>query len=225
MGATDQGVIGQSVRRKEDVRFLTGAGQYTDDVTFPHQTCGYFLRSPHAHAKIRKFDTAKAKAAPGVVAIFTGEDLTGVNGLPCGWLITGTDSKPMNEPPHPVLAQGKVRHVGDQLALVVAETLHQAKDAAELIEVDYEILPAVINCVDALKPGAPQIHEQAPGNKCYTWALGDKAAVDAAFAKAATVSKLDIVNNRLIPNAIEPRAAVASYSRADDSYTPTAASC
>ncbi len=154
-----------------------------------------------------------------MVAIYTGADLTGVNGLPCGWLITGTDGKPMNEPPHPVLAQGKVRHVGDQVALVIAETLHQAKDAAELIDVDYEVLPAVVNCVDALKPGAPQIHDQAPGNKCYTWALGDKAAVDAAFAKAATVSKLDIVNNRLIPNAIEPRAAVASYSRADDSYT------
>ena len=219
MGATDQGVIGQSVRRKEDMRFLTGAGQYTDDVTFPHQTCGYFLRSPHAHAKIRKIDTAKAKAAPGVVAIFTGEDLTGVNGLPCGWLITGTDGKPMNEPPHPVLAQGKVRHVGDQVALVIAESANQAKDAAELIDVDYEVLPAVVNCVEALKPGAPQIHDQAPGNKCYTWALGDKAAVDAAFAKAASVSKLDIVNNRLIPNAIEPRAAVASYSRSDDSYT------
>ncbi len=219
MGATDQGVIGQSVRRKEDLRFLTGAGQYTDDVTFAHQTCGYFLRSPHAHAKIRSIDTAKAKAAPGVVAIFTGADLTGVNGLPCGWLITGTDGKPMNEPPHPVLAQGKVRHVGDQVALVIAETLHQAKDAAELIDIDYEVLPAVVNCVNALKQGAPQIHEQAPGNKCYTWALGDKAAVDAAFAKAAHVTKLDIVNNRLIPNAIEPRAAVASYSRADDSYT------
>jgi len=219
MGATDQGVIGQSIRRKEDVRFLTGAGQYTDDVTFPHQTCGYFLRSPHAHAKIRGIDSTKAKAAPGVVAIFTGDDLTGVNGLPCGWLITGSDGKPMNEPPHPVLAQGKVRHVGDQVALVIAETLLQAKDAAELIDVDYEMLPSVVNCVDALKPGAPQIHDQAPGNKCYTWALGDKAAVDAAFAKAATVSKLDIINNRLIPNAIEPRAAVASYSRADDSYT------
>ncbi len=219
MGANDTGVIGQSVRRKEDLRFLTGMGQYTDDVTFPHQTCGYFLRSPHAHAKIRAIDLAKAKAAPGVVAIFTGDDLTGVNGLPCGWLITGTDGKPMNEPPHPVLAQGKVRYVGDQVALVIAETAHQAKDAAELIDVDYEVLPAVVNCVDALKPGAPQIHEQAAGNKCYTWALGDKAAVDAAFAKAATVSRLDIVNNRLIPNAIEPRAAVASYSRADDSYT------
>ncbi|HQR12550.1 MAG TPA: xanthine dehydrogenase family protein molybdopterin-binding subunit [Casimicrobiaceae bacterium] len=219
MGANDTGVIGQSVRRKEDVRFLTGVGQYTDDVTMPHQACGYFLRSPHAHARIRRIDLAKAKAAPGVVAIFTGDDLTGVNGLPCGWLITGTDGKPMNEPPHPVLAQGKVRHVGDQVALVIAESAHQAKDAAELIDVDYDVLPSVVNCVDALKPGAPQIHEQAPGNKCYTWALGDKSAVDAAFSKAATVSRLDIVNNRLIPNAIEPRAALASYSRADDSYT------
>jgi carbon-monoxide dehydrogenase large subunit len=219
MGATDQGVIGQSIRRKEDVRFLTGAGQYTDDVNFAHQTCGYFLRSPHAHAKIRSIELTKARAAPGVVAIFTGADLTGVNGLPCGWLITGSDGKPMNEPPHPVLAQDKVRHVGDQVALVIAETMHQAKDAAELIDVDYEVLPAVVNCVEALQPGAPRIHDQAPGNKCYTWALGDKAAVDAAFAKAVTVSKLDIVNNRLIPNAIEPRAAVASYSRADDSYT------
>ena len=219
MGANDTGLIGQAVRRKEDLRFLTGAGQYTDDVNPPHHTHAYFLRSPHAHAKLRKVDTAKAKAAPGVVAVFTGADLTGINGLPCGWLITGTDGKPMNEPPHPVLAQGKVRHVGDPVALVIAETPHEAKDAAELIDVDYEVLPAVVNCVAALKPGAPQIHDEAPGNKCYTWALGDKAAVDAAFARAAHVAKVDIVNNRLVPNAIEPRAAVASYSRADDSYT------
>jgi len=218
MGATEQGVIGQSIRRKEDYRFLTGAGQYTADVYPQHHSHAYFLRSPHAHAKIRHIDTTKAKAAPGVLAVFTGADLTGVNGLPCGWLITGTDGKPMNEPPHPVLAQGKVRYVGDHVALVVAETPNQAKDAAELIDVDYEVLPAVVNCVEALKPGAPQIHDGAPGNKCYTWALGDKAAVDAAFASAAQVSKLDIVNNRLIPNAIEPRAAVATYNRADDSY-------
>jgi carbon-monoxide dehydrogenase large subunit len=219
MGANEPSVVGQSVRRKEDLRFLTGAGQYTDDVTMAQQTHAYFLRSPHAHANIRAIDTTKAKAASGVVGVFTGADLTGVNGLPCGWLITGTDGKPMNEPPHPVLAQGKVRYVGDAVALVVAESLAQAKDAAELIDVDYDVLPAVVNCVAALKPGAPQIHEQAPGNKCYTWALGDKAAVDAAFAKAAHVTKLDIVNNRLIPNAIEPRAAVASYSRGDDAYT------
>src|SRR5215831_17187623 len=217
MSATEQGVIGTSVKRKEDYRFLTGAGQFTDDVNPPNHVHAYFLRSPHAHAKIRKIDTSKAKAAPGVV-VYTGEDLTGVNGLPCGWLITGTDGKPMNEPPHPVLAQGKVRYVGDPVVLVIAESLAQAKDAAEQINVDYEMLPAVVNCVEALKPGAPQLHEQAAGNKCYTWALGDKAACDAAFAKAAHVTKLDIVNNRLVPNAIEPRAAVASYNKADDSF-------
>ena len=212
-------LIGQSVRRKEDVRFLTGAGQYTNDIVGARTTHAVFLRSPHAHARIRGIDLARAKAAPGVVAIFTGADLTGVNGLPCGWLITGTDGKPMAEPPHPVLAKGKVRYVGDSVALVIAETLHEAKDAAELIDVDYDVLPAVVNCVDALKPGAPQIHDEAPGNKCYTWAIGDAAATDAGFAKAAHVTTLDIVNNRLIPNAIEPRAAMASYSRSDDSYT------
>ena len=219
MGANDSGYIGQSLKRKEDLRFLIGAGQYTDDVDMQHQTRGYFLRSPHAHARIRRIDTAKAKAAPGVVAIYTGADLDGVNGLPCGWLITAVDGTPMKEPPHPVLAKGKVRYVGDTVALVVAETRDQAKDAAELIEVDYEVLPAVVNPVDALKPGAPQIHDEAPGNKCYTWSIGDKAAVDAAFAKAAHVTRLDLVNNRLIPNAIEPRAAIASYNRADDAYT------
>ena len=223
MGANDPtglgSVIGQSVLRKEDARFLTGTGQFTDDVSMLRQTYAYFLRSPHAHAAIRSIDAQKAKRSPGVVGVFTGADLTGVNGLPCGWLITGTDGKPMNEPPHPVLAQGKVRYVGDAVALVVAESIDQAKDAAEQIVVDYDVLPAVVNCVDALQSGAPQLHEQAPGNKCYTWALGDKAAVDAAFAAAAHVTKLDIVNNRLVPNAIEPRAALASYNRADDAYT------
>ena len=219
MGASDLNSVGQSVRRKEDYRFLTGTGQYTDDINPQHHAHAWFLRSPHAHARIRGIDTVRAKAAPGVIAILTGDDLTGVNGLPCGWLITGTDGQPMKEPPHPILAQGKTRYVGDGVALVIAETPDQAKDAAELIAVDYEVLPAVVNPVDALKSGAPGIHDGAPGNKCYTWALGDKAAVDAAFAGAAHVTKLDIVNNRLIPNAIEPRAAVASYSRADDSYT------
>jgi carbon-monoxide dehydrogenase large subunit len=219
MGANETGYIGQSVRRKEDARFLMGAGQYTDDVSMAQQTQAFFLRSPHAHARIRGIDTAKAKKAPGVVAIYTGADLEGVNGLPCGWLITSVDGTPMKEPPHHVLAKGKVRYVGDHVALVVAETLNQAKDAAELIEVDYEVLPAVVNPADALKSGAPQLHDEAPGNKCYTWAIGDKAAVDAAFAKAAHVTKIDIVNNRLIPNAIEPRAAVASYNRAEDAYT------
>ena len=223
MGANDTtalaSTIGQPVLRKEDARFLTGTGQYTNDVSMPRQTCAYFLRSPHAHAAIRSIDVVKAKTLPGVVEIFTGADLTGVNGLPCGWLITGTDGKPMNEPPHPVLAQGKVRYVGDAVALVIAESIAEAKDAAEQIGVDYDVLPAVVNPVDALAPGAPLIHDQAPGNKCYTWAIGDKAAVDTAFATAAHVTKLDIVNNRLIPNAIEPRAALAVYDRADDAYT------
>jgi carbon-monoxide dehydrogenase large subunit len=219
MGANDKGVIGERVLRKEDARFLTGTGQYTDDVTLPHQAYATFLRSPHAHATIRGIDTASAAKAPGVLAVYTAADLKGVNGLPCGWLITGTDGKPMNEPPHPVLASGKVRYVGDPVAVVVAESITQAKDAAEMIEVDYDVLPAVVNPVDALKAGAPQIHAEAPGNKCYTWALGDKAAVDAAFAKAAHVTKIDIDNNRLIPNAIEPRAANAAYNAADDAYT------
>ena len=168
-------------------------------------------RSARSTPRRRRRRRASSRSSPAPTS-------TGVNGLPCGWLITGTDGKPMNEPPHPVLAQGKVRHVGDPgRAGRSRRRAHQAKDAAEAIDVDYEVLPAVVNCVDALKPGAPQIHDGAPGNKCYTWALGDKAAVDAAFAKAAHVAKLDIVNNRLIPNAIEPRAAVASYNRADDS--------
>jgi len=219
MGANETGYIGQSVKRKEDARFLTGTGQYTDDVALPNQTQAFFLRSPHAHATIRGIDVSKAKAAPGVVAVYTAADLEGVNGLPCGWLITSVDGTPMKEPPHPVLAKGKVRYVGDPVALVVAETRDQAKDAAELIDVDYDVLPAVVNAVDALKPGAPQIHDEAPGNKCYTWSIGDKAGVDAAFAKAAHVTRLDLVNNRLIPNAIEPRAAVVTYNRADDAYT------
>ncbi|MBK7333332.1 MAG: xanthine dehydrogenase family protein molybdopterin-binding subunit [Betaproteobacteria bacterium] len=219
MGASEQGLIGQSVKRKEDVRFLTGAGQYTDDITLPRQTYAVFVRSPHAHAKVRKVDTSRAKAAPGVVGVFTGADLEGVGGLPCGWLITSLDGTPMKEPPHPVLAQGKVRYVGDRVALVVAESLPQAKDAAELVDVDYEVLAAVVSPADAIKPGAPVVHDIAPDNRCYTWGLGDKAATEAAFAKAAHVTKIDIVNNRLIPNAIEPRAANASYSRADDSYT------
>jgi carbon-monoxide dehydrogenase large subunit len=213
------GVIGQPLRRKEDARFLTGNGQYTNDVVAPNTTHAFFLRSPHAHARINAIDVGRAQTSPGVVAVYTGNDLTGVNGLPCGWLITSTDGTPMREPPHPVLAQGAVRYVGDAVALVIADTLDHAKDAAEAIEVDYDPLPAVVNCVESLKAGAPQLHESAPGNKCYTWAIGDRAAVDAAFATAAHVTKLDIVNNRLIPNAIEPRAAIASYSRADDSYT------
>jgi len=214
-------LIGARVERKEDYRFLTGAGQYTDDVALPRQTYAVFVRSPHAHAKIRSIKKDAALKAPGVLAVYTGEDLAAakVGGLPCGWLITGTDGQPMKEPPHPPLAQGKVRYVGDHVAVVIAESLSAARDAADLVQVDYEPLPAVVDASKATQKGAPALHDIAPDNKCYTWALGDKAAVDAAFAKAAHVTKLEFINNRLIPNAIEPRAANATYSRADDSYT------
>jgi aerobic carbon-monoxide dehydrogenase large subunit len=214
-------LIGARVERKEDYRFLTGAGQYTDDVALPRQTWAAFVRSPHAHAKIKSIKKDKALKAPGVLAVYTGEDLAAgkVGGLPCGWLLTGTDGQPMKEPPHPPLAQGKARYVGDHVAVVIAETQDAARDAAELVEVDYEVLPAVVDASKAMQKGAPALHDIAPDNKCYTWALGDKAAVDAAFAKAAHVTKLEFINNRLIPNAIEPRAANATYSRADDSYT------
>jgi aerobic carbon-monoxide dehydrogenase large subunit len=212
--------IGQPLRRREDQRFLTGAGQYTDDVVLPGQTYGVFLRSPYAHARIKSIDTTAASKAPGVVKIFVGADLAEakVGGLPCGWLIHSKDGTPMKEPAHPVLAQGKVRHVGDQVALVVAETTLQAKDACELIEVDYEELPAVIDITKAAGVGS-SVHDDVPGNVCYDWSHGDAAAVDAAFAKAAHVSKLSFANNRLIPNAMEPRAANAQYTKHDESYT------
>ena len=215
------GGIGTSVKRKEDYRFLTGSGTYTDDVALHGQTHAFFLRSPHAHAVIRRIDKSRAAEAPGVIAIHTGDDIAAakVGGLPCGWLITDVNGQPMKEPLHPLLAHGKVRYVGDHVAVVIAETLAQARDAAELIEVDYEVLPAVVDVADARKPGAAVLHDIAPDNTCYVWSIGDKGEVDKAFAGAAHVTKLEFVNNRLIPNAIEPRAAVASYSRADESYT------
>ena len=219
MSATN--FIGQSVKRKEDYRFLTGEGTYTDDVVLPRQTHACFVRSPHAHAKIRKIAKDKALKAPGVVAIFTGEDIAAakVGGLPCGWLITDVNGAPMKEPPHPVLAQGKVRYVGDHVAVVIAESIEQARDAADLLETDYEVLPAVVNASVARAQGAPVLHDIAPDNTCYVWGIGDKAAVDKAFASAHHVTTLEFVNNRLIPNAIEPRAANAQYSRSDESYT------
>jgi carbon-monoxide dehydrogenase large subunit len=208
-------MIGAGVKRKEDFRFLTGAGQYTDDVVFPQQSYGVFLRSPHAHAKIRGIDTAAAKQSPGVIAIFTGADLAADN---VGG-VHSTDGKPMNEPPHPVIAHDKVRHVGDQVALVIAESVKEAKDAVELIDVDYDVLPAAVDTASASNPGQPLVHDGVADNVCYNWGHGDKARTDAAFAQAAHVTTLDIVNQRLIPNAIEPRAVNASYSKYDDSYT------
>lgn len=213
--------IGEAYKRKEDVRFLTGQGQYTADVFMERQSHAVFVRSPHAHAVVKSVDIAAAKGMPGVIGVFTGQDIDGkMGGLPCGWLINNPDGTPMNEPPHPILAVGKVRYVGDHVALVVAETLEQARNAAEAVQVDYDVLPALVHVADAAKKASGvTIHEQAPDNQCYKWALGDKAAVDATFASAAHVTKLDLVNNRLIPNAIEPRVAVAAYNRANEEYT------
>ncbi len=212
-------MIGAPVRRKEDQRFITGRGSYTDDIQRPYQTYAYFLRSPHAHANINRIDTSAAAKMPGVVAIYTGEDLTGVGDLICGWMITSKDGSPMHAGSHPALAKGKVRYVGDHVAVVIAETLDQAKSAAAEIKVDYGVLPAVTDLAKAGAAGSPQIHEAAPRNVVYEWVIGDQGAVEAAFRSAAHVTKLDMVNNRLIPNAIEPRAAIGEYDAGTESFT------
>ncbi|MDR6293065.1 MULTISPECIES: xanthine dehydrogenase family protein molybdopterin-binding subunit [Inquilinus] len=213
--------IGAPLRRKEDFRFLTGNGHYTDDINRPGQAFAYFLRSPVAHARIRSIDTSAAAAAPGVVAIFTGDDLAKdkIGGLICGWMVKSKNGEPMKAGPHPALAQGKVRYVGDHVAVVIAETKDQAKDAAEKIEVDYEELPAVVATNSARKAGAALVHDDIPANTVYEWELGNKADVEAAFARASHVTKLDLENNRLIPNAMEPRAAIGEYDRGSDSFT------
>jgi carbon-monoxide dehydrogenase large subunit len=213
--------IGVSVRRKEDVRFLSGRGNYTDDINRPNQLHAYIRRSDRPHAKINGIDTAAAKQAPGVVAVFTGADMAAdnVGGLPCGWQIHNKDGSPMAEPPHPVLATGKVRHVGDPVVVVIAETKQQAKDAAEQIAIDYQDLPAAASLRDAIAPGAALVHDDVPGNICYDWHIGDKALVDAAFAKAAKVVRLDLLNNRLIPNAMEPRAALGDFDTSNGDFT------
>src|SRR5207237_4234765 len=186
-GVKPMSSIGTPVRRREDYRFLTGQGTYTDDINRPGQVHAFILRSPHANARLGRIDTGAAKSAPGVAAVFTGQDLAadGIGGLPCGWLINSKDGSPMKEPPHPVLAVERVRHVGDPVAVIIADSLQQARDAAEQIAVDYAVEPAVVDVADALKPGAPQVWgDQAPGNVCYDWHLGDAAAVDAAIGRA-----------------------------------------
>jgi carbon-monoxide dehydrogenase large subunit len=211
--------IGAAVRRKEDHRFITGKGQYTDDINRPGQTYAYFLRSPHAHAKLNKVDIAKASAMPGVVAIYTGADIAAdkVGGLICGWMIHSKDGTPMRAGPHPVLAQGKVRYVGDHVAVVIAETLSQAKDAAEAIDVDYGVLPSNVDTAKA--QSGPEVHSEAPKNTVYDWHIGDKGATEAAFKAAKHVTTLDIINNRLVPNAMEPRAAIGEYDSGNDALT------
>jgi carbon-monoxide dehydrogenase large subunit len=213
--------IGKPVVRREDARFLTGKGQYTDDITLPGQAYGVFVRSPYAHARIRSLDTSAAAAAPGVVGILTGDHFKAVGGLPCGWLINSLDGTPMKEPRHPVLADGKVRYVGDRVALVVADTLQQAKEAAALVEVDYDELPPVVDTGGAKGASAPgqSVHDEAPDNVCYHWGIGDQAGTDEAFKTAAHVTTLHFRNNRLVPNAMEPRAANAAYDVNADNYT------
>ncbi len=213
--------IGARVRRREDLRFLTGRGNYVTDITRPRMVHGVFVRSPYAHARIRSLQTANALKSAGTLAVLTGEDLEadGVGGVPCAWGISGRDGQPMKEPRHPALAQGKVRCVGDAVAFVVAETLDQARTAAEQVAVEYDPLPAVTGVVEALKPGAPLLFDDVPNNLCCDWELGDKAATDAAFAKAAHVSRISLVNNRLVGNPMEPRAAVAEYEPGTEHYT------
>ena len=211
--------IGASVRRKEDLRFISGRGNYTDDINRPGQLHAVIKRSDRPHARIVSIDTAAAKASPGVVAVFTGADLAGIGGLPCGWQIHSKDGSPMVEPKHPVLAEGKVRHVGDPIAVVIADTKQQARDAAEKLDIVLDDLPAVALVTDAVKPGAALVHDEAAGNQCYDWHLGDKEGMEAAFAKAAKVVTLDLVNNRLIPNAMEPRCALGDYDQYSGDYT------
>jgi carbon-monoxide dehydrogenase large subunit len=217
---TDTG-IGVAVRRVEDYRFLTGLGNYTDDINRPGQAHAWILRSPHAHAKIRSIDTKAAASAPGVIAIFTGADIVaaGLGGLPCGWQVTDRHGNPMIEPAHPILVSDTVRHVGDQVAVVIAESRNQARDAAEKIVVDYEPLAACVATGKAMAKGSPQVWGDAKNNLCYDWELGDRAACDEAFSKAKYVAKIEITNNRLIPNAMEPRAAIGDYDRANGEYT------
>lgn len=213
--------IGQRVARKEDKRFITGKGRYTDDMKLPGMTHAIFVRSPHAHAKVTSIDMAKAASMPGVVAVLTGAELVAdrIGNLICGWMVHSKDGSPMKMGAWPAMAPETVRFVGQAVAVVIAETRDQARDAAEAVSVDYEELPAVVSVLDAIAPGAPQLHPEAPGNKIYEWSIGDKAATDAALAGAAHVVTLDITNNRLVPNPMEPRSAVAAYDSGDDQLT------
>ncbi|MCX8100605.1 MAG: xanthine dehydrogenase family protein molybdopterin-binding subunit [Geminicoccaceae bacterium] len=210
--------IGQPVRRVEDQRLVTGRGRYTDDVNLPGQLYGFVVRSPHAHAKIRRLDTSKAAAAPGVRAVLTAADI-GDASIPCFVPITNRDGSRAPMPPHPVLCRDKVRYVGDKVAFVVAESRAQARDAAELVEIDWEPLEAVVDTAAALGAKVPPVHEECPGNLAFDWHFGDERAVAQAFAEAAHKVRLELVNNRLVCNPMEPRAAVAEWNAAEGKLT------
>jgi aerobic carbon-monoxide dehydrogenase large subunit len=207
-------VLGASIKRREDPRFITGKGNYTDDLKLAGMTHAFFVRSPHANAKIRKIDTAKASKAPGVVAIFTGKDMTGVNSLPCGWLLPE-----LKIPPHMPLASDAAHYVGDPVAIVIAESQSAASDAAEMVVVDWEVLPSVTSTEKAAARGSQQIHEVAPSNEAFKWQIGDAAATEAAFKAAPVVVKKRIINQRLVANAMEPRACVARYDDSTGDWT------
>jgi carbon-monoxide dehydrogenase large subunit len=213
--------IGQPVRRVEDRRFITGSGAYLDDLSLPRQAWAYMLRSPHAHARIRGIDIAAAIGAPGVLAVYTGEDLARdeIGTIPCLSALTNRDGSPCVMPPHPAIARDRVRHVGDTVALVVAESLAAARDAAELVAVDYEPLPAAVDTARALDAGQPLVWDEAPGNLCFDWEVGDGAAVERAMAGARHRITLELVNNRVVVNSMEPRGAVGEYDSGEESYT------
>ena len=218
--STTNGLIGKSVKRVEDKRFITGHGNYTDDIILPRQTYASFVRSQYAHARIVNIDISAAKAMPGVIAIFTGADVAEINGVPCGWQVNFKNGSIMKEPKHPLLVADKVRHVGDAVAVVIAESKEEATDAAEAVNVEYEELPCVVDAAKAVKPGAPLVHNDVPNNICFDWALGNPIEeVNAAMSNAAHVTTLDFVNQRLVPNAIEPRSYNSSYDEANDKYT------
>ena len=210
--------IGAAVKRREDLRFITGRGTYTDDLNVPGQTYGVFLRSPYARARINAIDAADALQVDGALAVFTGQDTAadGLGDLPCGWLVKSKDGSDMVSAPHPPLAVSQVNYVGEPYGLVVAESLAAAREAAELVAADFEELTPVVATAEAAQ--ASPIHEGLEANLAYDWELGDEAATDAALAAAAHVTRLDLTNNRLIPNAIEPRAALATFDPASGEY-------
>jgi aerobic carbon-monoxide dehydrogenase large subunit len=213
--------IGQPIRRVEDRRFMTGGGRYLDDIARPRQAHAAILRSPHAHASIRAIDTDAALSAPGVVAVLTGEELArdGIGTVPCVSPVTNRDGSEMTMPPRPALARDRVRHVGDAVALVVAETAAQARDAADLIKVDYETLPSVVETARALDPGQPLVWDDRPGNLCFDWGIGDRDAAERGLAAAQHRVSLTLVNNRVVANSMEPRGAIGEYDPGEDSYT------
>jgi aerobic carbon-monoxide dehydrogenase large subunit len=213
--------IGQAVRRKEDVRFITGTGRYTDDVALPRQVHAFFLRSPHAHAQILGIDTEAAKAAPGVLAVYTEAEVSaaGLGTIQCTVALKNHDGTDYVSPERPLLALGRVRCIGEPVAMVVAESLADAKDAAELIEVTYEALPIVTDPIAAIEPGAPRLHDAAPDNVSMDWRLGDAAAVEAAFAKAKRIVTLDLAINRVVVMPMEARSVIGEYDEASGRYT------